>query len=663
MSVRNIGILAHIDAGKTTLTERILFYTGVSWRLGEVDDGTAVMDWMEQEQERGITITSAATQVRWRDCVVNVIDTPGHVDFTVEVERCLRVLDGAIVVFSGVEGVQPQSETVWRQADRHGVPRLAFVNKMDRDGAEFDRTVSDIEARLGANVQAFQFPVGEGAEFKGLVDLVEMVLLVYDQDPLGVRFDRRDIPAELRDEALMRRELLVDALCEGDDVLLETYLERGDVTAAELRASARTAVRTGRLVPVFCGSAFRNRGVQPLLDAVVDLLPSPTERPDLAADAAFAALVFKLQADPPHGTLAFLRVFSGELKVGDAVLNARTEERQRLGRVYRMHAMDREPVKVLRAGDIVAAIGLRCGTGDTICDPRSPVVLERIEFPEPVMRAAVEPETDEDQQRLGDALTRLRAEDPSLIVRQDAETGQTLLCGMGELHLEITRARLEREFAVSARFGRPQVAYRETVGKEAKVDFVLDRVVGGRGQFARLALHLKPGGDARLVVSEGLELGSDLVRAIRQGISERLGRGARAGFAIGDVTITLTAAESHPVDSSEHSFRLAARLATSELLAQCDPQVLEPVVRVEVSVPEEHVGQIVGELSGLRGRIQAIDGQGPQHRVIAEVPLAGMFGYATRLRSMTQGRGVYAMELVRYEPMPDVVADREFGAP
>ncbi|MCP4803750.1 MAG: elongation factor G [Proteobacteria bacterium] len=666
MSVRNIGILAHIDAGKTTLTERILFYTGVSWRLGEVDDGTAVMDWMEQEQERGITITSAATRVQWRDHVVNIIDTPGHVDFTVEVERSLRVLDGAVVVFSGVEGVQPQSETVWRQADRHRVPRLAFINKMDRVGAEFDRSVEDVRARLGANIWAFQIPIGEGEDFVGVVDLLSRQAVTHGGDDLGVRLDRGPVPDELVDEVEMQRELLIDALCESDDELLELYLEEGEPDVGALQAAARRAVVGGRMVPALCGSAFRNRGVQLLLDAVIDYLPAPTDRPALSdgrpasAEAPFAALVFKLQADPPHGVLAFLRVYSGAIDAGTTVMNARTGQKVRLGRVYQMNAMDREPITRLVAGDIVAAIGIGAGTGDTLCDPAHPIVLETIEFPEPVLHAAVEPETDEDQQRLSAALARLRAEDPSLVVRTDPDTGQTILCGMGELHLEIARARLEREFSVQARFGRPQVAYRETVTDAFRLEHVHDRVVGGRGQYARIDLVLEPHDSPGFEPGE-TELPADLVRAVRQGVEARLARGLRAGFPIAGVRVRLLGASHHPVDSSEHAFRIAAHAAVGRILEETGSQVLEPLMRAEVSVPEEFVGSVVGDLSSRRARVEAIDVRAGRHRIVALVPLGGMFGYATRLRSLTQGRGMYAMDLARYEVMPRAVADREFG--
>ena len=665
MRVRNIGILAHIDAGKTTLTERLLFYTGVSWRLGEVDDGTAVMDWMEQEQERGITITSAATQVRWRDHVVNIIDTPGHVDFTVEVERSLRVLDGAVVVFSGVEGVQPQSETVWRQADRHGVPRLAFVNKMDRDGADFERTLEDIRQRLGAEVLAFQLPLGQGDDFRGVIDLLRREVIEH-ADELGVQVTRGPVPDELDDEVELARELLVEAICETDDALLERYLDHGEPPLDELVQAAHRAVCSRGLVAAFCGSAFRNKGVQPLLDAVVDLLPSPLEvtppTPGTPAEGPFAALVFKLQADPPHGVLSFLRVYSGRIDAGTTVLNARTGEKARLGRVYRMHAMDREPVESLGAGDIVAAMGLRAATGDTLCDPSHPVVLESIEFPEPVLHAAVEPATGDDQIKLSEALARLRAEDPSLVVRTDADTGQTILCGMGELHLEIARARLEREFGVDARFGRPQVAYRESVLAPARVEYVHERVVGGRGQYARVVLELAPDTTDHVDLGEGL-LPGDLARAVRHGVEDRLARGVRAGFPIVGVAVRLVDATANAVDSSEHAFRQAALAAMDRLLELAGTQVLEPLMKVEVSVPEEFVGGVVGDLSARRARVQAIEAGAARHRIVAEVPLAGMFGYATRLRSLTQGRGVYGMDLDRYEPMPAAVADQEFGHP
>ena len=664
--LRNIGILAHIDAGKTTLTERILFTTGVSWRMGEVDDGTAVRDWMEHEQERGITITSAATRVQWRDCAVNIIDTPGHVDFTVEVERSLRVLDACIVVFSAVEGVQPQSETVWRQADAHAVPRLAFVNKMDRVGADFEGVVQQIRDRLRSPAVAFQLPVSDEETHLGAVDLLSMELVTHGSDPHRVQVLRGPVPEALQDEAWLARQLLVEAIAETDDQLLERYLEGDELRREELVAAARRAVLARRIVPVLCGSAFKNRGVQPLLDAVLDFLPSPLDRPPVDpehppdAAAPFAALVFKLQADP-QGVLAFLRVYSGTGRIGDAVLNARTGKRVRLGRLYRMHAMDREELRAIEAGDIVAAMGLKeTGTGDTLCSPNSRVELEAIAFPEPVLFVAVEPETEADQVKLSESLARLREEDPTLQVRRNAETGQTILCGMGELHLEIASARLEREFEVRARFGRPQVAYREAIGCPARGEERVDRRVGPKGFFAAVTVELEPS-DEVLVEAAELPISGEHVRAAVAGVHEQLQRGHVAGFPVSGARVRIVAAEESEVDSNPAAFRLAAGLAVKAALSRADVVVLEPLMRVEVSVPDDHVGGVVGDLNSRRGRVTDITARAGRQTLVAEVPLASMFGYATALRSLTQGRAAYSMVLTRYAPIPSALSDRLFG--
>ena len=665
-ALRNIGILAHIDAGKTTLTERILFTTGVSWRMGEVDDGTAVMDWMEQEQERGITITSAATRVTWRDHAINIIDTPGHVDFTVEVERSLRVLDACIVVFSAVEGVQPQSETVWRQADRHGVPRMAFVNKMDRVGADFDGTIQQIRRRFRSPAVAFQLPVQRGEVHVGVVDLLTMELVTHGEDPHRVEVVREAVPAEFADEAWLARELLVDAIVETDDALMERYLDQGKLSEAELRAAAREAVLARRIVPVLCGSAFKNLGIQPLLDAVLDFLPSPIDRPPIdpahppTLDAPFAALVFKLQADA-QGVLSFLRVYSGSLSIGDTVLNPRTGRRCRLGRLYRMHAMDREELRTIEAGDIVAAMGLKqAHTGDTLCDPRQPVVLESIEVPEPVLFVAVEPETDADQIKLSESLARLREEDPTLQVRRNTETGQTILCGMGELHLEIASARLEREFEVHARFGRPEVAYREAILGRAAVNERVDKKVGPKGFFAAVSLEIEEGDGVEFEVAD-LNISGEHRRALVAGIRERLLSGLRAGFPVHGIVVRVIDAEENAVDSGPASFRVAGGQAIARALELAGVAIQEPIMRIEVSVPDEYIGGVVGDLNARRGRVTDITSRSGRQTLVAEVPLASVFGYATALRSLTQGRGAYSMALLRYASMSAALADRVFG--
>jgi len=663
--LRNIGILAHIDAGKTTLTERILFTTGVSWRMGEVDDGTAVMDWMEQEQERGITITSAATRVRWKDHALNIIDTPGHVDFTIEVERSLRVLDACIVVFSAVEGVQPQSETVWRQADAHGVPRLAFVNKMDRVGANYEAAIGQIRDELNSPAVAFQVPAFEADEFVGAVDLLRMELVTHGDDVHRVLDSRAPVPEHLADEAWLARQLLLEAIADTDDTLYEMLLEGQEITTDRLVASAREAVLAGDLVPVLCGSAFRNKGVQPLLDAVAELLPSPLDRPPIdedhppSADAPFAALAFKVQADP-QGLLTFLRVYSGSVTIGDDVVNARTGRRVRLGRLYRMHAMEREELRTITAGDIVAAMGVKdTSTGDTLRSPRSAVRLETIRCPEPVLFVSVVPNTAEDQMRLSESLSRLRDEDPTLQVRRDTETGQTILCGMGELHLEIASTRLEREFEVRARFGRPQVAYREAIlGSAAGVGLV-DRKIGPKGFYARVAVEIEEGEG---ITHDELAIGGEHLRAAEAGVVERLQRGQRAGFPVHGVAVRIVDLDESAVDSSPAAFRLAGGLAVGDALTKAGVRVEEPLMRVEVSVPDDYVGGVVGDLNSRRGRVSDITARAGRQTLVAEVPLAAMFGYATSLRSLTQGRAAYTMVLARYAPMPEALCSRVFGS-
>ncbi|MCC7257398.1 MAG: elongation factor G [Gammaproteobacteria bacterium] len=679
---RNIGISAHIDAGKTTTTERVLFYTGVSRHLGEVHDGTAVMDWMEQEQERGISITAAATTCFWRGMEqqfpehrINIIDTPGHVDFTVEVERSLRVLDGGVVVFCAVGGVEPQSETVWRQADRHGVPRICFVNKMDRPGADFYGVLAQIRERLGAVPVAIQLPVGAEDGFRGIVDLLQMKMVCWDEDTLGVGFEVHDVPAEMADRARDCREQVVAAAADADEALLAKYLKTGDLDAADVRRGLRQRVLAGEIVLVTCGSAYRNKGVQALLDAVVEFLPSPADRPAVRGlgpdgtpaervardDQPFAALAFKIANDPFVGTLTFFRVYSGVLSAGDSVYNPRRACSERVGRLVQMHANDHEEIGEVRAGDIAAAVGLHeFTTGDTLTDSRDVIVLERMEFPRPVISVAVEPRTTADQQRLDEALQRLVGEDPSVEVRSDAESGQTILSGMGELHLEIVLDRLRRESGVETRAGHPRVAYRETVSVEVEQEGRYTRPAGDRGQFARVVLGIAPapaGAGYRFenALPEGV-LPPRFVAAVDQGVREQLGCGVLAGEPVTDVRVTLRAATLHETDSNELAFKMAGSIAFREGCNRASPVLLEPIMRVAVVTPEQFVGEIHGDLSRRRAALQGFDVL-PAGRVVrAEVPLAGMFGYATGLRSLTQGRATYSMEFVRYERVPPQVA-------
>ncbi len=674
---RNIGIMAHIDAGKTTTTERILYYTGRSHKIGEVHDGAATMDWMEQEQERGITITSAATTCAWNDHRINIIDTPGHVDFTIEVERSLRVLDGTVAVFDGVAGVEPQSETVWRQADRYGVPRICFINKLDRVGANFEGSVQSIRDRLGAEPLILQLPIGIEAEFVGVVDLVAMKSIVWKEEDLGASFEVGEIPTELFDEAEAARTALIEAAVEHDDAALERYLEGEAPDDDTLRRCVRIGTVKSAFTPVFCGSAFKNKGIQPLLDAVISYLPAPadlpathghhpdtgeeTERPS-SREAPFAGLVFKIMNDPFVGSLAFVRIYSGVLQSGATVKNSIKNRRERIGRMLLMHANSREDIKEASAGDIVALAGLKSATtGDTLCDLQRPVVLERMQFPEPVMELAVEPKTKTDQERMGQALARLAAEDPSFKVSVDQETGQTVLKGMGELHLDILVDRMRREFKVDANVGAPQVAYRETITRAAEVDYVHKKQTGGSGQFARVIMTVEPGesGEGLEFVSKvvGGNIPKEFVPAIEKGIGSAMQNGIVAGYPVIDVRVTLTDGAYHEVDSSAIAFEIAGRAAFREAMQKAAPRLLEPMMRVEVVVPEEFVGDIIGDLNGRRGQIEGMEPQGNATQVRAHVPLATMFGYVNAIRSLSQGRAQFTMFFERYDQVPQMVAE------
>jgi len=681
--LRNIGIMAHIDAGKTTTTERILYYTGRIHRLGEVHDGAATMDWMEQEQERGITITSATTTAFWKrfeeDYRINIIDTPGHVDFTVEVERSLRVLDGAVAVFCAVGGVEPQSETVWRQADRYGVPRIAFVNKMDRVGADFMHVVEMIKDRLGANVYPLHYPLGEGELFTGMVDIVRRVELVYDNDSLGATWAEGPVPDALQKKVEELRHKLVEAAVEHDEALLEKYLEGHDPTEEELRAAIRKATIANAIVPVMCGSAFKNKGVQQLLNAVIDYLPSPLDVPPIKGhlphhdetfverpsedDAPFAALAFKIMTDPFVGRLTYFRVYSGSLPSGSYVHNSTKDKRERVGRLLQMHANRREEIEEVYAGDIAAAIGLKdTRTGDTLCNADDPVILEAMNFPEPVIDVAVEPKTKVDQDKLGQGLAKLAEEDPTFRVHTDEETGQTIISGMGELHLEIIIDRLLREFKVGANIGRPQVAYRETIRKSAeKVEGKFVRQTGGRGQYGHVVINIFPGEPGHGFVFEDKIVGGSIPREFigpaEQGIKEAMDTGVVAGYPMVDVRVELIDGSSHDVDSSEMAFKIAGSMAFKEAVRRASPVLLEPVMDVEVVTPGDYMGDVIGDLSSRRGKIGGMT-QRQQAQVIgASVPLSEMFGYSTQLRSLTQGRAVYSMQFSRYEQVPQSKAD------
>jgi len=668
--------MAHIDAGKTTTTERILFYTGRLHRLGEVHEGAATMDWMVQEKERGITITSAATTCVWRDHYINIIDTPGHVDFTVEVERSLRVLDGAVAVFCAVGGVEPQSETVWRQADRYGVPRIAYINKMDRVGADFERVVEMIRTRLGANAVPIQLPVGAEDTFKGLIDLVSMVSITYADD-LGTQRHVGEIPADYLDAAQMYREQLIEALAELDDELMAVYLEGAELTEEQLKQAIRKATLSAQMVPVLCGSSFRNKGVQSLLDAVVDYLPSPVDLPAVtgitpdtketverrpADDEPFSALAFKIMNDPYVGRLAYFRVYSGTLSTGSYVMNSSKGKRERISRLLRMHANHREDVTEVSAGDIVAAVGLKfTQTGDTLCDIDHPIVLESVEFPEPVINRSIEPKSKADQDKLAIALAKLSEEDPTFQVRTDEETGQTIISGMGELHLEIIVDRLVREFKVEGNVGKPQVAYRETITEPARAEGRFVRQSGGRGQYGHVVIEVEPLERGSDFIFENKIVGGvipkEFIPAVEAGIKEALMSGVLAGFPVVDVKVTLVDGSYHEVDSSELAFKIAGSVALKEALRRAKPVLLEPVMQVEIITPEEFVGDICGDINARRGRVEGMEHRGNTQVVRALVPLGEMFGYATDVRSLTQGRATHAMQFHSYAEVPSSVRD------
>jgi len=675
--VRNIGIMAHIDAGKTTTTERILYYTGRTHKLGEVHEGAATMDWMAQEQERGITITSAATTAFWRDHRINIIDTPGHVDFTVEVERSLRVLDGAVAVFDSVAGVQPQSETVWRQADRYGVPRIAFINKMDRTGANFFAAVQSMRERLGATPVPIQLPIGQEEHHRGVVDLVEMKSIVYEDD-LGQKFTVGDVPAELVEQAEEYHHALIDAIAEFDDELTETYLEdESSVTPEMIRRALRAGTLADAITPVLLGSAFKNKGVQPLLDAVVDYLPSPLDVPavqgldpkteaeatrEAALNAPFAALVFKVMSDPYVGKLTYFRVYSGQVKAGDRVVNTTNGKTERIGRILQMHANHREEREEIGAGEIAAAVGLKQSTtGDTLAVESAPIVLEAMTFPDPVISVAIEPKTKGDQDKLSQGLQRLAEEDPTFRVTSDEETGQTLIAGMGELHLEIIVDRLMREFKVDANVGRPQVAYRETAGQAVeRIQGRFVRQTGGSGQYGDVIINLTPQepGEGYEFVDKivGGKIPKEYIRPVDDGIQEAMNSGVLAGYPVVDVKVELVEGSYHEVDSSERAFKIAGSMAFKEAMKRAKPKLLEPVMAVEVVTPEEYLGDVMGNLNGRRGRVEHLEPIGGSQSIKASVPLAEMFGYATDLRSMTQGRATFTMQFDRYEDVPQSIA-------
>jgi elongation factor G len=674
---RNIGIMAHIDAGKTTTTERILYYTGRNYKIGEVHQGNATMDWMVQEQERGITITSAATTCKWRDNWINIIDTPGHVDFTVEVERSLRVLDGAVAVFDAVAGVEPQTETVWRQANKYHVPRICFVNKMDRIGADFERTVSMIRDRLDALPAVTQLPIGKESEFLGVVDLLEGKALIWGEG-MGEEWETRDIPENMASDAEDARHQLIDVVSNFDDVIMEKYLAEEPITAGDLRRALRTATLAAEVVPVLCGSAFKNKGVQPMLDAVVDYLPSPLDLPptegirpnhpeetlERKADdsEAFSALAFKVAADPYVGKLTYIRVYSGTLTKGSSVTNSTKDKKERVGRILQMHANDRVDKDAIFAGDIMAVVGLKnTTTGDTLCDPAHPIVLEALEFPEPVIHVAVEPKTKADQDKLSKALFSLSEEDPTFRVRSDEETGQTVISGMGELHLEVLVDRMLREFSVDANVGKPQVAYRETIRKPVeKIEEKYVRQTGGRGQYGHVVISVEPtgpGGGYEFIdkISGGV-IPKEYIPSVDAGIQEALTSGILAGYPTVDVRVMLTYGSYHDVDSSEMAFKIAGSMAIKKALRAASPVLLEPVMAVTVTVPDDFVGAVTGDLSSRRGRMDGMEQQGTSHVVKAQVPLADMFGYSTDLRSRTQGRATYTMQFHSYNQVPESIS-------
>ncbi|MGC1780993.1 MAG: elongation factor G [Acidobacteriaceae bacterium] len=678
---RNIGIMAHIDAGKTTTTERILFYTGITHRIGEVHEGTATMDWMEQEQERGITITSAATTCSWRDIRINIIDTPGHVDFTAEVERSLRVLDGAVAVFDAVHGVEPQSETVWRQADKYSVPRVCFINKMDKAGADFEHAIDTIRKRLNARPVAIQIPIGQEAKFKGVVDLIEMRAILWHDETMGAKYDVEAIPAELMKKAEAFRMQLIESVAETDDGMLHKFLEGETPTPAELREALRRATIGMQLFPVLCGSSFKNKGVQTLLDAVVDYLPSPLDIPPMEGsnpdnmeekilckpddNAPFAALGFKIMTDPFVGQLIFIRLYSGGLKTGDTVLNPRTGRTERIGRLLKMHANKREEISEIYAGDICACVGLKTLiTGDTICTEKHPIVLESITFPDPVISVAVEPKTKTDQEKMGMALGKLAQEDPTFKVRTDQESGQTIISGMGELHLEILVDRMKREYKVEANVGTPQVAYRETIRKPSDAEGKYIRQTGGSGNYGHCKIKVEPNPGLGYEFSNDIKGGTipkEYIKPIDMGIREALEGGVLAGFPMVDIKVSLYDGSYHDVDSNEMAFKIAGSLAIKEAARKANPVLLEPVMAVSVVVPEEFMGTIIGDLNSRRGRIENVEHSGGSQVVKASVPLKEMFNYATHMRSSTQGRATYTMHFSRYEEAPRAVSDEIVG--
>jgi len=674
---RNIGIMAHIDAGKTTTTERILYYTGVTYKIGEVDEGTAVMDWMVQEQERGITITSAATTCSWRDCRINIIDTPGHVDFTIEVERSLRVLDGAVAIFDSVSGVEPQSETVWRQADKYGVPRITFMNKMDRVGADFFMSVGSMIERLGAQPVPVQIPIGAEDDFRGPIDLIRMKAIYFDDETLGAKYTETDIPDNLLSYAMEHREKMLEALADVDENILEKFLGREEMSVEEIKSAVRKGTLERKLTPVLCGSAFRNKGIQLLLDAIVDYLPSPLEIPPVKGTTIdgsetviryaddkepFSAIAFKVMTDPFVGQLTFIRVYSGVLNAGSYVYNSSKNIKERVGRLLKMHANKREELKKVSAGDIAAVVGLKNTlTGDTLCDEKSPVILESIEFPEPVVAVAIEPKTKADQERLSQSLAKLAQEDPSFKVSFNEETGQTIISGMGELHLEIIVDRLLREFKVGANVGKPQVAYKETIRSSAESEGKFVRQSGGRGQFGHVFIKIEPLGSDKgfefVNKIAGGTIPKEYVPAVEKGIREAMERGILAGYQVVDVKATLYDGSYHEVDSSEMAFKIAASMAFREAANKAEPVILEPVMGIEVVTPEEYMGDVIGDLSSRRGKIQHIEKRGSVQVIRAQAPLSEMFGYATDLRSKTQGRATYTMQFSHYSEVPKAVSD------
>ncbi len=675
--VRNIGIAAHIDAGKTTTTERILYYTGISHKIGEVHEGAATMDWMEQEKERGITITSAATTCFWRDHQINIIDTPGHVDFTIEVERSMRVLDGAVAVFCAVGGVQPQSETVWRQANKYHVPRIVFVNKMDRVGADFFNVEQQIRDRLKANPVPVQIPIGSEDSFRGVVDLVEMKGIVWDDETMGAKYEVIDIPKELEEKAQEYREKLLEAVAETDEELLEKYLSGEELTPEEIRKGIKKGTLDMSITPMLCGSAFKNKGVQTLLDAVVDYLPAPTEvnwikgidpktgeevSIESTDDGPFAALAFKIMTDPFVGQLTFIRVYRGQISSGSYVLNSTKEKKERVGRLLKMHANKREEIKEIPAGEIGAVVGLKYTlTGDTLCDENHPVILERMEFPEPVISVAVEPKTKADQEKMATALSKLAEEDPSFRVHTDEETGQTIISGMGELHLEVIVDRMKREFKVEAEVGQPQVAYRETIKTPVEQEHKYAKQTGGRGQYGHVFIRLEPQepGKGYEFVNKitGGVIPKEYIPAVDKGIQEAMQNGVVAGYPVVDVKATLYDGSYHEVDSSEMAFKIAGSMAFKEAAKKANPVLLEPIMKVEVEVPEEYMGEVIGDINRRRGQVSSMEDRAGNKIITAMVPLAEMFGYSTDLRSFTQGRGTYSMEFDHYEEVPKNVAE------